>query len=250
MSRRFRWSELNLWTREIPHNTTVILGGSDNMIPAPEIHALLTSPAILARGVQVVHKAEMGHGGFLLDPSVQDAILRADSLLPSKEVMVTSLPSKVVPAVAAATAAAATAVSMVSAVALGIDSVLSGVAFGADEEEEGDAELSALLEQIRVKSASLKAAAPAAAAAGARPGAFLYPLAPSYALSPLMAAAVAAAGVAPVSDLLHSVRRSHVPCRAFGFMPRVIPVLSRGASSQAARLSEVATGRIGGCRGL
>ena len=53
MSRNFHWPELNLWTSEVPANTTVVLGGADNMIPAADIRRLLASPAAAARGIQV-----------------------------------------------------------------------------------------------------------------------------------------------------------------------------------------------------
>jgi pimeloyl-ACP methyl ester carboxylesterase len=77
----FDWTALNLWTDEIPANTTVVLGGNDNMIPATDIQALLSSPAASARGVKLVHLPEMGHGGFLLQPELQDKIAAGASTL-------------------------------------------------------------------------------------------------------------------------------------------------------------------------
>ena len=71
MSGRFDWRELNLWTSDIPLGTTVVLGGKDAMIPAAQIHQMLTSTAAQARGLRVMFEPLLGHGSFLLHPEVQ-----------------------------------------------------------------------------------------------------------------------------------------------------------------------------------
>ncbi|GAX75611.1 hypothetical protein CEUSTIGMA_g3055.t1 [Chlamydomonas eustigma] len=85
MTQRFKWSELNLWTSDIPFNTTVVLGGRDNMIPAPQIMQLLTSKAAQARSVNVVYNPELGHGSFLLHPELQVEIAVSASVQRSRE---------------------------------------------------------------------------------------------------------------------------------------------------------------------
>jgi hypothetical protein len=85
MTQRFKWSELNLWTSDIPLNTTVVLGGQDNMIPAPQIMQLLTSKAAQARGVNVVYNPELGHGSFLLHPELQKEIAGSASVQTQKK---------------------------------------------------------------------------------------------------------------------------------------------------------------------
>lgn len=85
MSRRFRWSELNLWTSEIPANTTIVLGGCDNMIPVSDIRQVLTSAAAAAKGIKVVYTLEHGHGAFLVDLDLQQNIIALDSLCPAAD---------------------------------------------------------------------------------------------------------------------------------------------------------------------
>ncbi len=76
MSHRFRWSDLNMWTSDIPEAaTTVVLGGKDNMIPAAEVLQMLSSPAAAARGVKVMFDPEMGHGSFLMNLELQRRII-------------------------------------------------------------------------------------------------------------------------------------------------------------------------------
>ena len=41
LSRRFSWEEVNLFPSELPHNTTVVLSGADNLIPAADIKLML-----------------------------------------------------------------------------------------------------------------------------------------------------------------------------------------------------------------
>ena len=104
MSRRLRWPEVNLWTSEVPANTTVILGGTDNMIPVTEVHQMLTSPAAAARGVRVTYTPEHGHGAFLMHPELQQHIVQGNSV---------AVDSADLPSAAASTAAAAAGLPVV-----------------------------------------------------------------------------------------------------------------------------------------
>ena len=91
MSKRFVWHEMNLWASDIPLGikTTVVLGGSDDMVPAQSIAKMLSSPAAKARGITFLTVPEMGHGGFLMDAELQSKIVTSDSIAGSPDALVT-----------------------------------------------------------------------------------------------------------------------------------------------------------------
>jgi pimeloyl-ACP methyl ester carboxylesterase len=82
MSKRFVWHEMNLWASDIPSDikTTVVLGGSDDMVPASSIQKMLSSPAAKARGITLLHIDDMGHGGFLLDSDLQAKVAASEAI--------------------------------------------------------------------------------------------------------------------------------------------------------------------------
>lgn len=94
MSKRFVWHEMNLWASDIPTDikTTVVLGGSDDMVPAASIEKMLSSPAAMARGITLLHVLDMGHGGFLLDSALQSRIVASDAIAGSYSTPVIPVP--------------------------------------------------------------------------------------------------------------------------------------------------------------
>jgi pimeloyl-ACP methyl ester carboxylesterase len=75
------WSEVNLWPSELPHNTTVILSGSDHLVPVEAVVTQLkNAPTAAARGVSIQVHEGRGHGAFVLDPAMQAGILSLASV--------------------------------------------------------------------------------------------------------------------------------------------------------------------------
>jgi pimeloyl-ACP methyl ester carboxylesterase len=75
------WSEVNLWPSELPHNTSVILSGSDHLVPVEAVVTQLkNAPTAAAKGVTVQVHEGRGHGAFVLDPAIQAGILSLASI--------------------------------------------------------------------------------------------------------------------------------------------------------------------------
>ena len=87
LCRNFQWTDLNLWTSELPSDSVVVLGGRDNMIPVPDIRQLLSSSAAASKRVRLIYEQDHAHGAFLLDGHFQESIIEAgtvpDKALPS-----------------------------------------------------------------------------------------------------------------------------------------------------------------------
>lgn len=71
----FDWAHLNLWARDVPPNTTVVMSEKDHLVPVKDVEDILSNPALAMRGVRVHVLRGKGHGGFILDPEAQLAIL-------------------------------------------------------------------------------------------------------------------------------------------------------------------------------
>lgn len=72
------WAQLNLWPTDLPQPgvpTRVMLSANDNLVPVQEVATLLTSGVAAERGVAVTVFPGVGHGSFLVDKHVQDAVM-------------------------------------------------------------------------------------------------------------------------------------------------------------------------------
>jgi hypothetical protein len=81
LTRGGHWSEVNLWPSELPHNTSVILGAADHLIPVEAVVTQLQSaPSAAAKNVMIQVNPGRGHGAFVLDPIMQTGILALPSM--------------------------------------------------------------------------------------------------------------------------------------------------------------------------
>eukprot|EP00882_Tetradesmus_deserticola_P002665 GHRQ01002835.1.p1 GENE.GHRQ01002835.1~~GHRQ01002835.1.p1 ORF type:complete len:271 (+),score=126.08 GHRQ01002835.1:316-1128(+) len=70
-SRRFYWTELNMWPEDLPPGSVVLLSGKDDLMDSGAVRGMLER----AGHVQVIYKPELTHGAFLLVPEVKAAIM-------------------------------------------------------------------------------------------------------------------------------------------------------------------------------
>lgn len=70
VSRRFFWSDVNLWPQELPPNCLVVLHAADRLLHAAELHRALSS-----HGTALLHHPSLGHAEYLLVPYWQERIV-------------------------------------------------------------------------------------------------------------------------------------------------------------------------------
>eukprot|EP00878_Enallax_costatus_P008311 GHUV01008689.1.p1 GENE.GHUV01008689.1~~GHUV01008689.1.p1 ORF type:complete len:717 (+),score=294.35 GHUV01008689.1:916-3066(+) len=76
LSRRFFWTDVNLWEEQLPAGSLVVLSGKDVLMAAAEVKAWLE----LRTDAAVLYHPTMPHAGFLMDVPWQQQILQ--QLLP------------------------------------------------------------------------------------------------------------------------------------------------------------------------
>jgi pimeloyl-ACP methyl ester carboxylesterase len=81
LTRGGHWSEVNLWPSELPHNTSVVIGAADHLVPVEAVVTQLQSaPCAAAKNVMIQVNEGRGHGAFVLDPAMQAGILALPSV--------------------------------------------------------------------------------------------------------------------------------------------------------------------------
>jgi hypothetical protein len=74
-ARNFYWTEYNLWPRELPANSVIVLSGRDDLVPVAHVKAMVENETV----GRCLLQPDLCHADFLFNFSWQKEILNAVS---------------------------------------------------------------------------------------------------------------------------------------------------------------------------